>query len=68
MAAIKIDNSTISNRPWGDVDKVALARRLQEAGDSAAIRECFAHVPDLQNRSKWGGEHHELVGDGVEGR
>jgi len=61
--AIKIANDEISNRAWGDVDKDALARRLQEAGSEAAIREAFAYVPDLENRSQWGGPHHELRGD-----
>ena len=61
--AIRIDNSTVSDRAWGDVDKVALARRLQESGSEAAIREAFAYVPDLENRSEWGGPHHELQGD-----
>jgi hypothetical protein len=53
------------------VDKAALARRLQESGSEAAIREAFAYVPDgstslttgLENRSEWGGPHHELQGD-----
>jgi len=61
--AIRIDNDTISDRPWGEVDKAALARRLAEAGDAEAIREAFAYVPDLDNRSEWGGPHHELRGD-----
>jgi len=61
--AIRIDNSTVSDRAWGDVDKAALARRLQESGSEAAIREAFAYVPDLENRSEWGGPHHELQGD-----
>lgn len=66
---IKIDNDEISDRAWGDVDKTALARRLAkahedgEAGAAAAIRECFAYVPDLDNRSEWGGPHHELKDD-----
>jgi len=61
--AIRIDNSTVSDRAWGDVDKAALARRLQESASEAAIREAFAYVPDLENRSEWGGPHHELQGD-----
>jgi hypothetical protein len=69
--AIRIDNSTVSDRAWGDVDKAALARRLQESGSEATIREAFAYVPDgsaslttgLENRSEWGGAHHELQGD-----
>ncbi len=61
--AIEVDNTTISDRPWGDVDKDALARRLQQAGDERAIREAFAYVPNLENRSEWGGPHHELQGD-----
>lgn len=61
--AIKIENSTVSNRAWGDVDKAALAQRLAEEGDAAAIREAFAYVPSLENRSQWGGPHHELRGD-----
>ena len=28
---IRIDNSTVSDRAWGDVDKATLARRLAEA-------------------------------------
>ena len=60
MSDIKVDNTEISDRAWGDVDKVALGRRLQEAGDERAIRECFVYVPDLENRSEWGGPHHEL--------
>lgn len=60
---IKIDNSTISGKAWGDVDKTSLARRLEEAGSVAAIREAFAYVPDLKSRSTWGGPHHELKGD-----
>ncbi len=61
--AIRIDNSTISDRAWGDVDKANLARRLAENGDAGVIREAFACVPDLENRSDWGGPHHELQGD-----
>lgn len=62
--AIGIDNSTISDKAWGDVDKTALARRLQEGeATPAVIREAFAYVPDLDNRSTWGGPHHELRGD-----
>jgi hypothetical protein len=72
---IRIDNSTISDRPWGDVDKAALAWRLQESGGEAAIREAFAYVPDgsaslttgLENRSEWGGPHHELQGSPASG-
>jgi len=60
---IRIDNSTVSDRVWGDVDKATLARRLQESGSEAAIREAFAYVPDLENRSEWGGPHYELQGD-----
>ncbi len=37
--AIRIDNETISDRPWGEVDKAALARRMAEAGEAEAIRE-----------------------------
>jgi hypothetical protein len=61
--AIRIDTSTISDRAWGDVDKTALARRVADNGDAAVIREAFAYVPDLDNRSEWGGPHHELQGD-----
>jgi hypothetical protein len=67
--AITIDNADISDRAWGDVDKTALARRLAkaredgEAGATEAIREAFAYVPDLDNRSDWGGPHHELKDD-----
>jgi len=67
--AIKIDNTEISDGAWGDVDKTALARKLAAAheegvaGADAAIRECFAYVPDLDNRSEWGGPHHELKDD-----
>ena len=57
---IRIDNSTVSDRAWGDVDKATLARRLAENGDAGVIREAFAYVPDLENRSEWGGPHHEL--------
>jgi hypothetical protein len=60
---IRIDNSTVSDRAWGDVDKATLARRLAENGDAGVIREAFAYVPDLENRSEWGGPHHELQGD-----
>lgn len=61
--AIEVDNSTFSDKAWGDVDKAALGRRLQEAGQASAIREAFAYVPDLEKRSDWGGPHHELKGD-----
>lgn len=61
--AIRIDNKTVSDRPWGQVDKAALARRLEKARDARAIREAFAYVPDIENRSTWGGPHHELRGD-----
>jgi hypothetical protein len=61
--AIKIENATISDRDWSDVDKAALAARLQDAGQESAIREAFAWVPDLEKRSEWGGPHHELKGD-----
>jgi hypothetical protein len=60
---IRIDNETVSDRPWSDVDKTALARRLAENGDAAVIREAFAYVPDIEDRSKWGGPHHELRAD-----
>lgn len=68
---IRIDNSTVSDRAWGEVDKAALARRLAENGDASAIREALAYVPDgstplttgLENRSEWGRPHHELQGD-----
>jgi len=64
---IRIDNSTVSDRAWGDVDKAALARRLAENSDAAVIREAFAYVPDLENRSEWGGPHHELRGSPASG-
>lgn len=59
----RIDNSTVSDRAWGDLDKATLARRLAENGDASVIREAFAYVPDgsaslttgLENRSEWGG-------------
>jgi len=65
--AIKIDNATICDRAWGDVDKDSLARRLHEAGSEAAIREAFAYIPNLENRSEWGGPHHELQGSPASG-
>jgi hypothetical protein len=52
---IRIDNETVSDRPWSDVDKTALARRLADNGDTGVIREAFAYVPDLENRSACGG-------------
>jgi len=61
--AIEIDNATVSDRTWGDVDKASLASRLLESGQEGAIREAFAYVPNLENRSEWGGPHHELRGD-----
>jgi len=60
---IRIDNSAVSDRAWGDVDKATLARRLAENGHAGVIREAFAYVPDLENRSEWGGPHHELQGE-----
>jgi len=62
MARVRLDNKRLSARPWGAVNKAALARRLDQAGDAAAIREAFAYVPDLHVRSSWGGPHHELTG------
>jgi len=75
---IRIDNSTaarspeatavaaaglaISDRAWGDVDKAALARRLQESGSEAAIREAYLYVPNLENQREWGGPHHDRQG------
>jgi len=35
QVAIKIDNSTVSDRPWGHVRKTVPARRLQELGREA---------------------------------
>ncbi len=37
--AIPNDIDTICDRPWGEADKAALARRLAEAGEAEAIRE-----------------------------
>jgi hypothetical protein len=65
--AIHIDNSTVSDSSWGEVDRAALARRLPEAGEAKAIREAFTYVPDLENRSEWGGPHHELPGSPASG-
>lgn len=65
---LTIRNDIISQRPWGQVDKVKLARRLAEAalrkesGAVRAIAECFAYVPEIGSPSKWGGAHHELRG------
>ncbi len=61
--AIKIHNHEISDTPWEEVDKTALANALEDSGDEDAIREAFAYVPDLQKHSEWGGPHHELHGD-----
>ena len=41
---IRVDNSTVSDRAWGDVDKAALARRLAENGDGAVIRQACAET------------------------
>jgi hypothetical protein len=49
---IRIDNETVSDRPWSDVDRTALARRLAENGEGAVIREAFAYVRDADDRSK----------------
>ena len=61
--AIKIHNYDISDTPWEEVDKTALANALEDSGDEDAIREAFAYVPDLEKHREWGGPHHELQGD-----
>jgi len=57
---ITINNSQISYRAWSDVNKTRLRNILYESGNEAAIRECFAHVPDIEKMSTWGWPHHEL--------
>jgi hypothetical protein len=63
MADIKIDNQTFVSGGYGPGERADLGEKLAEAGDAAAIREAFLYVPDLENRSEWGGPHHELRGD-----
>jgi len=48
--AIRIDNSTVSDRAWGDVDKAALARRLAEI--AAAHEEAERKALEEQERYK----------------
>lgn len=71
---IKIDNSKISEKAWGDVDKTKLGNALAEAyetGDAnkVVIKEAYAYVPDdafdddkfLHSKAKL--PHHELIGN-----
>jgi len=61
VAEKAIKNSSISERPWGDVNKTALKQKLAEMGNASYIKEAFLVVRDLEKRSEWKFPHHELV-------
>lgn len=71
---IRVDNSKISEKDWGKVDKTALGNKLAnayETGDATkmVIKEAYAYVPDdafeddkfLHSKAKL--PHHELIGN-----
>jgi len=60
---IKIDNSKISDRKWSDVDKTAMAQKLEEVGSKRAIKEAYLYIEDYDKRSTWCCPHHELEGN-----
>jgi len=60
---IKIDNSKISDKKWSEVDKTAMAQKLDEIGDKKAIKEAYLYVEDYDKRSTWCCPHHELRGN-----
>ncbi len=72
---IKIDNSTVSDKSWGDVDKSAIWARLKKAiadgepGAAQAVKEVYAAVKAQNNadltESDLFGPHHEIVNDTV---
>jgi hypothetical protein len=77
---LRFDKSTISNRAWSDVDKTALANRLERAlragkATSANVGEVYAGVGSnavrkagantrLLRAELWG-PHHEIIGDRI---
>lgn len=72
--ALRINNSRVSTRPWGDVDKTWLRNRLVKAleegeeGAREAIREVYAVIrsDDITEApsENWWGPHHEVTRDG----
>ena len=65
---MKINNSKVSDKPWGEVDKTKLRNDLAESGSKAAIRECYLLVPDdslepEMKMSEWSLPHHNIEGD-----
>lgn len=68
---ITIDNESIDNSPWGDVDKTALKYKLAKAvkdgveGAEAAIREVYAIVGSIDDPRSWKLPHYSLSGDTV---
>jgi len=72
---VKINKSRVSTKPWGEVDKSKIWRRLKEGlqnkeeGIKEAIREMYAVVKaeinkDLTQADCWG-PHHEIKGDEI---
>lgn len=63
MSTINIDNHKVSDKPWGDVSKTELSHKLLEAGDAAAIHECYLYVGKPDEVSTWKFPHHCLEGN-----
>jgi hypothetical protein len=71
----KIDNSKVSNRAWGEVDKSSIWQKLKAGLDEGAggvadaIKEMYAVIKapvdaDLREADCWG-PHHEIQQDGT---
>ncbi len=58
-----IKNSVISEKPWSEVDKIALGQKLAEMGKESYIKECYLVIGDIEKRSTWKFPHHELDGN-----
>lgn len=63
MADIKIDNDSIMEGDWSSVDKSELGRKLEESGDTSAIKEAYLYIGDIEKRSTWKFPHHALSGN-----
>ena len=61
METKAIKNSTISTKPWGDVDKTALAHKVQDLGIKY-INEAYLYVGDPEKVSTYKLPHHEVRG------